>query len=115
MMMGEALQECLSRFPKMQTLHGKQREALEDLLSGRNVAIQVLKASRSPKTRLSLEKKLGAQRMTRQLALNLLYALCNLRVKKNRRKISFVVVVQANSKVTFHVRGLSFAILDTVN
>ena len=45
MMMGEALQECLSRFPKIETLHGKQREALEGLLSGRNVPIQVLKAS----------------------------------------------------------------------
>ena len=44
MMMGEALQECLSRFPKIETLHAKQIEALVRLLSGRNVAIQVLKA-----------------------------------------------------------------------
>ena len=55
--------------------------------------------------------------LTGQLVLNLLYALHNLRVKNKKRKNSVVVVVvvQANSKGTFQVRGLSFAIWDAVN
>ena len=37
LMMAEALQECLSRFPKIETLKAEQREALESLISGRDV------------------------------------------------------------------------------
>ena len=43
MMMAEALQECLPRFPKVET---EQRQALEAFISGRNmIAILMLKAS----------------------------------------------------------------------
>ena len=35
--MAEALQECLSRFPKIDTLKAEQSEALEALISGRDV------------------------------------------------------------------------------
>ena len=35
MMMAEALQECLSRFPKIKTLDKKQKEASKALISGK--------------------------------------------------------------------------------
>ena len=37
LMMAEALQECLSRFPKIDTLKAEHSEALEALISGRDV------------------------------------------------------------------------------
>ena len=36
-MMAEAIQDCLSRFPKIETLKAEQREALESVISGRDV------------------------------------------------------------------------------
>ena len=36
-MMAEALQECLSRFPEIDALKAEQSEALEALISGRDV------------------------------------------------------------------------------
>ena len=42
LMLAEALQECLSRFPKIDTpLKAEQREALEAVISGRD-AINIL-------------------------------------------------------------------------